>query len=303
MMMNKAWQITITRVLHVMMTTHCNQMKVHNGELHPTNLSSCLCILHNHSNHYYVQFAGDYETSYNRKKKAFDVSNITKSSQAQCGCDRNCNDYLSFDMILRWRKKYHSLPMGHNQKAKLVELLKETLFQDGKGRTLHLVEQHLVCRWDIYYIFDIYDLSNVHLLQNGILTAVYNFNCRRAWYHNLLGISLSSYTRARRQVKKGTETIHTKKDLLGTRGQIALGYMKFYVSLIGDHSPERARILMPIGLTVNDVYRRYKMQYEDGVSPSHFYALWKIHMKHVSRQRVLSHYFCEDFTDPSNCYD
>ena len=146
MMMNKAWQITITRVLHVMMTTHCNQMKVHNGELHPTNLSSCLCILHNHSNHYYVQFAGDYETSYNRKKKAFDVSNITKSSQAQCGCDRNCNDYLSFDMILRWRKKYHSLPMGHNQKAKLVELLKETLFQDGKGRTLHLVEQHLVCR-------------------------------------------------------------------------------------------------------------------------------------------------------------
>jgi len=193
------------------------------------------------------------ETTYSRKMKAFDVCNILSSSLEQCGCDRFCNDYLSFDMILRWRKKYHTLPMGGCQKAKLVELLKETLFQDGKGRTLHLVEQHLVCR--------------------------------KAWYHNLLGISLSSYTRARRQMKRGTEAILVKKDLLGTRGQIALGYMNYYVSLIGDHSPERARILMPIGLTVKDVYRRYKMQYKDGLSPGHFYALWKTHMKHVSRQR------------------
>ncbi len=70
-------------------------------------------------------------------------------------------------------------------------------------------------------------------------------------------------------------------------GQIALGYMKHYVSLVGDHSPETARILLPIGVRIKDIYRKYVSLHENPITKATFYALWKKHMRHVSQPKVL----------------
>ena len=64
--------------------------------------------------------------------------------------------------------------------------------------------------------------------------------------------------------------------------------MKHYVSTVGDHHPESARIVLPLGISIKDIYRKYINQYEeDAISLQHFYHLWSCNMKHVSHQKVL----------------
>ena len=35
------------------------------------------------------------------------------------------------------------------------------------------------------------------------------------------------------------------------------GYMQWYISLLGDHHPETSRVLLPVGITVADMYKEY----------------------------------------------
>lgn len=64
--------------------------------------------------------------------------------------------------------------------------------------------------------------------------------------------------------------------------------MSYYVSLIGDQSPERSRILLPIGITVQTIYEKY-LEFHPGTSAikrSHFFAIWRKNFSHVSHQKV-----------------
>ena len=75
-----------------------------------------------------------------------------------------------------------------------------------------------------------------------------------------------------------------------SEGKIAVGFMKHYVSIMGDHHPESARILLPVGITVTEIYRRYCQYHRDDVvSLSRFHELWTYSMKHVSYQKVIMH--------------
>ena len=82
-----------------------------------------------------------------RKASTFMQSNIEKARMAPCNCARRCYEMLTPNMIVRWRTKYPTLPMGRHQQTKLVEMIKDTTFADGKNRILHLVDGQLLCRY------------------------------------------------------------------------------------------------------------------------------------------------------------
>ena len=81
-----------------------------------------------------------------RKENALSIATIRNVLHMSCGCDRKCNDELDVDTVLRWRKKYHSLTMGYEQRSKLLDLYKESVFFEGRSKTLHFVEGKLICR-------------------------------------------------------------------------------------------------------------------------------------------------------------
>lgn len=64
--------------------------------------------------------------------------------------------------------------------------------------------------------------------------------------------------------------------------------MEWYVSLLGDHHPEAGRILLPVGVTLKDIYAEYITTYpnEDCITYAHFNRLWNESYRHVSYQRV-----------------
>lgn len=71
-------------------------------------------------------------------------------------------------------------------------------------------------------------------------------------------------------------------------GVIAAGYMEWYVSVMGDHHPESARILLPLGISLADIYKDYCHAYpaEDQIGYHRFLEIWKKNHKNVSYQRV-----------------
>jgi len=71
-------------------------------------------------------------------------------------------------------------------------------------------------------------------------------------------------------------------------GQVALGFQKHYVSVMGDHSPESGRVLLPLGSSIMESFRKYCNTHSphDQVSQSLFYEVWKENMAHVSFQSV-----------------
>ena len=73
-------------------------------------------------------------------------------------------------------------------------------------------------------------------------------------------------------------------------GRIALGFMYYYVNLVGDQSPEGDRLLLPVGITVKCIFEKY-IQFHPGSSglkKSQFFGLWKDNFKHVSYQKVIN---------------
>lgn len=78
--------------------------------------------------------------------------------------------------------------------------------------------------------------------------------------------------------------------LLFLPGEGALGFMKYYLDMVGDPSPEGSRILLPVGITAKTVYDKYRHCHptSSGIKESHFYALWKEHFGHVSYQKVCN---------------
>ena len=66
--------------------------------------------------------------------------------------------------------------------------------------------------------------------------------------------------------------------------------MNYYVNLIGDPSPSGDRILMPIGITTQEIYRMYKKAHDNDevIKESRFYSLWNQHFKHVSYPKVIT---------------
>jgi len=80
-----------------------------------------------------------------RKNKAFNDVNIQAELATPCGCARGCNDLLSTTLVLRWRAKYHTLPMGFRQKQCLLTLYKETIFGEKFPKPCHIVEGMMVC--------------------------------------------------------------------------------------------------------------------------------------------------------------
>ena len=66
--------------------------------------------------------------------------------------------------------------------------------------------------------------------------------------------------------------------------------MDYYVGLHGDPSPTNEKcIIMPYGITVHEIYIKYREYYNDGaetVGESHFYNLWRRNFSHVAYQKV-----------------
>lgn len=70
-------------------------------------------------------------------------------------------------------------------------------------------------------------------------------------------------------------------------GEVAIGYMTYYVTVNGDPSPEGNRILLPLGITTKSIYDKYLESNRDSaVKESHFYRLWRDKFSHVSQQKV-----------------
>lgn len=71
-------------------------------------------------------------------------------------------------------------------------------------------------------------------------------------------------------------------------GEIAVGFMEHYASLMGDIDPETGRRYLPEGVTLTDIYTRYKIQAVDSehLSFTYFCKLWNKKMKkNVSLQK------------------
>lgn len=71
-------------------------------------------------------------------------------------------------------------------------------------------------------------------------------------------------------------------------GPIALGYMNWFVSVMGDQSPESERVLLPVGMTIQEIFKEYKQVHreEEVVERSMFYSIWKQNFSHVTQQQV-----------------
>lgn len=145
-----------------------------------------------------------------------------------------------------------------------------------------------------------------------------SFNCRTSWHSIIMRISASTYNRVRRLAKSCVQNVirpHTETSR-GERGishfantsencivnihcevcdswcwftgEIAKGYMRWYVSIMGDHHPESERILLPVGIGIADIYREYALSYpaDQCLGYKRFHSLWKETMRNVSQQRV-----------------
>jgi len=71
-------------------------------------------------------------------------------------------------------------------------------------------------------------------------------------------------------------------------GKGALGFMQNYVQLISDISPLNDRLIMPYGMTVKDMYMRYRSSRPDVecIKEAMFYRIWSANFKHVTFQKV-----------------
>ena len=71
-------------------------------------------------------------------------------------------------------------------------------------------------------------------------------------------------------------------------GEYALAFMSNYVQSVGDASPTQNRIIMPMGVTIQEIFRQYnKNRIEsDRIREAHFYKLWQKNFQHVSFQKV-----------------
>lgn len=77
-------------------------------------------------------------------------------------------------------------------------------------------------------------------------------------------------------------------------GQIAIGFMASVVSGFADKCPESEKVLLPAGLTVKEIYRRYKAAYIAGVEniqERRFYQLWGENFPNVVFQKVYIYLF------------
>ena len=86
-------------------------------------------------------------------------------------------------------------------------------------------------------------------------------------------------------------------------GDTAVGYMSYYVSLMGDKSPTEERIILPMGVTIKEIFKEYAaVHHSNPIEESQFYYLWKKHFKHVSYQKVcvdILCYICLEFQSVS----
>lgn len=82
------------------------------------------------------------------------------------------------------------------------------------------------------------------------------------------------------------------------KGAIAAGYMDWYISIMGDHSPESSRILLPVGITLTDIYKEYcgVNPIEEQVGYQRFHQIWKENHQNVSYQRVCSQSLNSNYT-------
>ena len=76
-------------------------------------------------------------------------------------------------------------------------------------------------------------------------------------------------------------------------GEYAIAFMHNFVNVMGDRNPEANRILLPVGITVHDIYMAYRKGRDttEQLKKSQFYGLWKCHFGHVSYQKVMSEMF------------
>ena len=80
-----------------------------------------------------------------RKVDAFSEEKIKEVLKQEC-CSNKCLESLDEGTIIKWRKKYHLMVMGFEQRKKLLELYEQTLFHKKKGETVHLLDQKLICK-------------------------------------------------------------------------------------------------------------------------------------------------------------
>ncbi|CAG2206786.1 unnamed protein product [Mytilus edulis] len=199
----------------------------------------------------YKQASGAQKES-SRKRNALDFGKIQEDLKEDCGCYRECNSqFLNTEIVYRWRVKYHSLPQGFQQQTKLLEM-----YRDSWSSDCHFVE--------------------------GM------FICRVAWRKTLLRISKRTYSRMVERASSGVLCLaNVPKTKSDTRGQICIGFMENFVKYYGDDHPENGNTYLPPGMTLKDVYDRYRDKYKDSkpLKLARFYEIWTKHFKHVKHPK------------------
>lgn len=71
-------------------------------------------------------------------------------------------------------------------------------------------------------------------------------------------------------------------------GDIAYGFMGYFVDSCADHSPDRVRRVLPVGVTKKEIFKIYKQRTTpvEQIKRSQFYNIWSKKMKHVSYPKV-----------------
>ncbi len=72
-------------------------------------------------------------------------------------------------------------------------------------------------------------------------------------------------------------------------GQIALGFMSWYVEMVCDRNPEADRLILPVGITKKDIFAEYcrTTDVEEIIGKSRFYDLWVKNFPNVSQPKVF----------------
>ena len=100
--------------------------------------------------------------------------------------------------------------------------------------------------------------------------------------------------RPRFLVWKGYNAYHSL--YLFYTGCIAIGYLQWYTEVTADKSPDGDRMIMPVGMSIRDIFDLYVRTCEtECLNKSQFYGIWKTHFSHVTFPKVIIVYiiFCK----------
>lgn len=197
----------------------------------------------------------------NRAMERMSMENIEADMlQSSCSefCSKGCDNLLTNEQIRRQRTAYYSIKQGHRQVQYLVDKIMDCQMKE-KGHVFYLIEGEQVCA---------------------------KYFCKV-----VLCIGETTYKKAKKLAKQRVISLSKSQyNHIGASGGDALAFMENYIKSYGDPSPVDGKYLIPQGVTVRELYRKYRTIWEECnmerhllipcIRESQFHNIWRTKISH-----------------------